>query len=254
MEKIILFSDLHITVGDTIIGLDPLVRFDDVAALALAAHNDASHIVFMGDLTHNGTVEEYVQLKDRLDTLPLPFTVIPGNHDRRAPFAQVFKTEFQQSRLTTKTHTILCLDTLDETAPDTHSGWMDKERLSWVQDILDQSDLPVIVIMHHPLTKTFFDGMDSIALRNGQALGDILVASGKVQHIINGHIHRTIFTSHQSIPVAMIKSTCHQMPMVLGQGSSSLSIVEPGAFGILCLTDEHAVLHVEDVGLPNHVY
>jgi len=250
MEKIILFSDLHFTTGDTIIGLDPLVRFDEATAQALSDHPDASQIIVMGDLTHHGTVEEYVQLKDRFDALPLPLTVIPGNHDRRAPFAQVFGTEFQQSRLITKTHTILCLDTLDERAPDEHSGWMDKARLSWVQDMLDQSKLPVIVIMHHALTKTFFDGMDSIALRNGQALGNILAASGKVRHIINGHIHRTIFTSHQGIPVAMIKSTCHQMPLVLGQGSSSLSVVEPGAFGVLCLTDEHAVLHVEDVGLP----
>jgi len=250
MEKIILFTDLHFTAGDTIIGLDPLLRFDEAAARALGDHPDASHIVFMGDLTHHGTVEEYAQLKDRFDALPLPFTAIPGNHDRRAPFAQVFGAEFQQIRLNTKTHTILCLDTLDEAAPDQHSGWMDNTRLAWVQNMLDQSDLPVIVIMHHALTKTFFDGMDSIALRNGKALGDILIASGKVRHIINGHIHRTIFTSHQSIPVAMIKSTCHQMPLVLGHGSTSLSIVEPGAFGVLCLTDEHAVLHVEDVGLP----
>ena len=250
MEKILLFSDLHFTTGDTIIGLDPAVRFDEALAHALADHSDASHIIFMGDLTHHGTVAEFTRLKDRFDALPLPYTVIPGNHDRRAPFAEVFGTEFQQSRLITGTHTILCLDTLDESAPDKHSGWMDKARLSQVQDMLNQSDLPVIVIMHHALTKTFFDGMDSIALRNGPALGDILAASGKVRHIINGHIHRTIFTSHRGIPVAMIKSTCHQMPLVLGHGSSSLSTVEPGAFGVLCLTGDHAVLHVEDVGLP----
>jgi len=251
MEKIILFTDLHFTAGETIIDLDPLARFDEAAAHALIDHPDATHIIVMGDLTHHGTVEEYTQLKNRFDTLPLPLTVIPGNHDRRAPFEQVFGMEFKQSQLSTETHTILCLDTLDETAPDEHSGWMDQERLSWVQDKLNQSDLPVIVIMHHALTKTFFDGMDSIALRNGHELGDILAASGKVQHIINGHIHRTIFTSHQGMPVAMIKSTCHQMPLVLGEGSSSLSVVEPGAFGLLCLTDNHAVLHVEDVGLPN---
>jgi len=55
MEEIILFSDLHFTAGDTIIGLDPLVRFDEAAASALTDHPDASHIVFMGDLTHHGT-------------------------------------------------------------------------------------------------------------------------------------------------------------------------------------------------------
>jgi len=202
MEKILLFSDLHFTAGDSIIGLDPLARFNEAAEHALVGHPDASHIIFMGDLTHHGTIEEYAQLKDRFDTLPLPYTTIPGNHD--------------------------------------------------LQTMLDQSDLPVIVIMHHALTRTFFDGMDSIALRNGQALGDIIATSKKVRHIINGHIHRTIFTSHQGIPVAMIKSTCHQMPLVLGKGSSSLSIVEPGAFGVLCLTDDHAVLHVEDVGLPDY--
>ena len=41
MEKIILFTDLHFTAGDTIIGLDPLLRFDEAAARALGDHTDA---------------------------------------------------------------------------------------------------------------------------------------------------------------------------------------------------------------------
>jgi len=46
----------------------------------------------------------------------------------------------------------------------------------------------------------------------------------------------------------MIKSPCHQMPMVLGSGPSCLSVAEPGGYGVLLLDEETPLLHHVDVG------
>ena len=251
MEKILLFTDIHICPpGEDIIGLDPIARFNDVLSHALANHPDANRAVFMGDLTHHGAPEEYEILKTIISDIPIAVTLVPGNHDRRAGYEAVFGKSFHQSAFNGLGHRILCLDTLNEQSANKHSGLIGPRRLDWLQKELTNAQDPIIVLMHHHIAKTGFDGMDDIMLENADQVAKILAQSGKVRHVINGHIHRTIFTSKAGLPVSMIKSPCHQMPLYLGKGSSALSVVEPGAYGILCLYPDQAILHVEDVGLP----
>jgi mRNA degradation ribonuclease J1/J2 len=40
------------------------------------------------------------------------------------------------------------------------------------------------------------------------------------------------------------------MPMILGDHDPSLSIDEPGAYGLLLLSDTGVVVHTEDFSLP----
>ena len=49
------------------------------------------------------------------------------------------------------------------------------------------------------------------------------------------------------MPFSILKSTCHQMPMQLGNPSSAVSVDEPGAYGILLTTKDQIILHSEDV-------
>ncbi len=250
--KVLLFTDVHLTANEApIIGLSPAQRLRDGLAHAAARHGDADHLVILGDLTHHGDADEYEALAAILEALPWPVTLMLGNHDRRAGFAAVFgQTEFAQTALHLGGCTLLCLDTLDEDAPDTHSGLICPARMAWLAQQLDQAQGPVIVLMHHHLAPTGFDGMDKIALRNRDDVAQMLAQSGKVRQIINGHIHRTIFTHAGPLPVAMLKSTCHQQPMTLGDPSTALSIDEPGGYGILLLNQKQCTLHVEDFGLP----
>lgn len=258
MEKIIVFTDIHIPAqGVDIIGLDPGARFAQGLAHALDRHPDAARIVITGDLTHTGAPEEYARLRGLLADCPVPVNLMLGNHDLRAPFLAVFP----DTPVTAHGHVqhwfdiadtrLVLLDTLDEDADVLHSGFLCADRLDWLTHVLSEAgERRVVVFTHHPPIRTGFGGMDRIGLRNRAEFIARLQMQGNVVQIVSGHIHRTISGGAGGIPTAVFKSPCHQMPMILGDQSSHLSIDEPGAYGILMLGDEGVAVHTEDFGLP----
>jgi len=258
MQKIIVFTDIHLVPeGETIIGIDPFARFMRGLAHAVDHHPDAARVVLCGDLAHNAAPPEYARLRAALDTCPLPVSLMLGNHDRRAPFLAAFpeaarmETGHIQHVTDLPGHRLICLDTLNEDSADTHSGWLCEARLDWLDAALaGAGDRWVIVFTHHPPIETGFKGMDWIGLKNRADLSARLAAAGNVAQIVSGHIHRTIQGAAGGIPVAILKSPCHQMPMALGFQDPSLSIDEPGAYGLLLLTDAGVVVHSEDFTLP----
>ncbi|MGC1488813.1 MAG: phosphodiesterase, partial [Albidovulum sp.] len=64
MQKLLVFTDIHFLAdGGTIIGLDPVARFQMGLAKALANHPDAGRIIITGDLTHHGEAAEFARLR-----------------------------------------------------------------------------------------------------------------------------------------------------------------------------------------------
>lgn len=258
MQKILVFTDIHIVAqGQTIIGLDPYARFTQGLSHALARHPDAARIVLCGDLTHRAKPEEYARLRGALADCPLPVSLMLGNHDRRAPFLDTFpeaarmETGHIQHHVEIGAHRLICLDTLDEAAPDLHSGHLCPARLDWLEQRLTEAGTgAVIVFTHHPPIDTGFAGMDAIGLRNRAEFIARLRAAGNVVQIVSGHVHRTVQGSAGGIPTAILKSPCHQMPMALDAEDTSLSIDEPGAYGLLLLTETGVIVHTEDFTLP----
>lgn len=255
MHKTLILTDIHMTEeGETLIGLDPMKRFQRVLDHALAHHADVARLVVLGDLTHHGKAAEYARVQSVLDTCPMPVTVTMGNHDTRAALADAFGTHaltdgFAQHAWTEGDTLFVLLDTADEEnrAPH-HGGWMCDARLRWVTDqIASRSHTRIVAMMHHPPFATGLPGIDKINLSNGQALLDILKAANVPVQLVCGHVHRTITGMAQGCAFTVLKSPCHQMPLNLIDASSGLSVDEPGAYGVLLLTDTEVVVHTQDV-------
>src|SRR5882757_6857328 len=81
-------SDTHL--GADWKGVDPdecLLRAVE-AILDLPQRPDA--LVISGDLTQNGTPEEYARVRELVAPLDLEPHVLPGNHDLRGPLREAF--------------------------------------------------------------------------------------------------------------------------------------------------------------------
>ncbi|MEM9434433.1 MAG: phosphodiesterase [Pseudomonadota bacterium] len=258
-SKLLIFSDLHICAsGETIIGLDPEVKLRQALAHATARHGDADHVVFLGDLTHHGRLEEFQLLRDILSSLDLPTTFLVGNHDRRERFLEVFgeapttASGHVQTSVKLGHTTLITLDTLDGPPYPAghHSGRLCEHRLGWLEAELDRAQPgPVLLAMHHPPVETGFEGMDAIRLKDDAAFWNVIAACESPVHLLCGHVHRTISGQARGVPFTILKSTCHQMPMTLQRSSSGSSVDEPGAYGIALLHRDQIILHTEDFEL-----
>ena len=259
VQKIIIMSDIHLTNnGEKIIGLDPVRKLEKALDHALSAHGDAVQIVFTGDLTHNGSEEEYLNLKSAIQGIDIPITYMMGNHDRRVAFSEIFPSVpldhngFLQSAITYDSHKLVFLDTLhiSNLEKDRSKGFLCSKRLRWMETELEaSSQKKVIVFMHHPAFKVGFNAMDKIRLKNEDDFFSSLDKYKNVIHIISGHIHRTISGNVQGYGFSVFKSTCHQMPMMLNSDNVKLSADELAAYGILLLTSSGIIVHSEDYEL-----
>lgn len=256
MRKILVMTDIHIRANQrTIIGLDPVVQFQDALSHAAEHHPDAEHLILMGDLTHSGDPAEFDQLKDAVAGYPIPITYMLGNHDRRDTFAAAFPdakmtpSNHLQTRIDLGNDVLLCLDTLDGPPypKHHHSGIFCTDRLQWLNEqLFDCADRRVSLFLHHPPMNVGFPGMDSIKLKNGDDLFSITQKHPEIRHLFAGHIHRTISGHTNGIGFTVFKSTCHQMPMDLSGKDPSASVAEPAAYGIVLFDHDSIIAHTED--------
>lgn len=255
MRKLLVMTDLHIVEeGDAIIGLDPLARFGDALEHARARHPDAEALILMGDLTHHGSAAEYARLAAALSGLRIPVIPMLGNHDRREPFLAAFPdaprtaSGHVQAVRDLPRHRIVTLDTLDGPPyrAGHHAGRLCAQRRAWLAEALAGAAgrLP-LVFSHHPAYPVGIPGMDAIPLAEGEEVLALLARHGA--HFFCGHVHRTISGSRLGVPWTMFKSTCHQGPLDLVTVDSTLSIDEPGAYGVLLLAEDGVIAHSEDV-------
>ncbi|WP_460449019.1 2', 3'cyclic nucleotide phosphodiesterase SpdA [Alsobacter sp. SYSU BS001988] len=254
MSKLIVLTDLHMTPeGVSIIGLDPLRRLEAAVAHINRRHPDAERVIVAGDLTHRGDAASYARVRGALARLAVPVSLMIGNHDDRAAFQAAFPEAardadgFVQEALTIGGYRLLLLDTVMDRGP---AGALCARRMAWLGRELDAAGgAPAAIFMHHPPHATGFAGMDAIALQNGDAFYAALAGRPNIRQIVAGHVHRTISGSHRGVPFCVFKSPVHQQPMDLDARDTSLSVDEPGAYGILLLGPHGVVVHTDDYEL-----
>lgn len=257
-HKMLVMTDIHMTKpGRLIIGLDPFERFRACLEHAALTHPEADGLILMGDLTHHGITEQYNRLKEALLDLPWPVHLMLGNHDYRAKFVTAFPEApldpngFVQQTLEIGDYRLVLLDTHAPERTPYHGGYLCEDRLEWLSCQLSGVDTgKAVVFMHHPPFVTGFPGMDAIGLEGQNSYCEIVSNTPSVAMTLSGHVHRTIWGVAGGKPAAVLKSPCHQMPMELTDEDSSLSVDEPGAYGVLLMGESGVVLLTEDVGLP----
>jgi 3',5'-cyclic AMP phosphodiesterase CpdA len=246
-------SDLHIRLpGQKAYRVVATGAFLPPAIAAINARHPAPDVaVISGDLTDFGRPAEYVHLRQMLDTLRMPYLLLPGNHDDRAALADVFADHpelrgvdgYVQYVVDGHPVRIVVLDTV---VPGKSHGALCERRLSWLAGRLaEQPERPTVLVMHHPPFNTGIGHMDAIGLLQGaDELARIVERHGNIERILCGHLHRSIHRRFAGTIASTCPSPAHQVVLDLRADAPSAFVMEPPAYMLHEWRDGGLVSHL----------
>ena len=181
-------------------------RFD--AMMDTAARLNVDRIVLTGDLTNLALEPEFALVRDKLAALPVPVTVIPGNHDtytrgsvRAGRFERYLGPFMEGDRLGEAAYpfvqrfgdvALVGVSSAVATLPLFATGRVGAdqlERLAHVLRSLRGEGVARIVLIHHPVlpgvSKARHDLLDL------DAFGQVLAREG-AELVLHGHEHRVV--------------------------------------------------------------
>lgn len=211
-------SDLHIGLSHTIWDNParfPLVEVSIPALEVVLEHLQREELDFLllpGDLTQHGELDNHSWLQKRLNQLPFPVYVVPGNHDVPNPLANersiglkdfpYYYSQFGYDNPKQLYYTcevlpgvqLIALNSNEFDQSGRQLGRLDDEQLEWLEKLLVKlKDKLVLVMVHHnviehipgqanhPLGRRYI-------LENAPVLQKILRAAG-VNLVFTGHLH-----------------------------------------------------------------
>ncbi len=208
-------------------------------------------VLLTGDLTYDGAESEYRHLHDLLRPLPMPWRVIPGNHDRRATLRATLPAQHCPAggvadRLAWyEDHGPLRVVALDSLVEGESHGQLDAAQLAWLDARLSEAPRrPTLVLLHHPPLPTGIAHMDRIGLRDPAALGAVLGRHSQVERLLCGHVHRAILWRWAGTLVSVAPSTAHQVALDLRPDGPAAFTLEAPAM--------HLHLWRGEVGMVTH--
>jgi 3',5'-cyclic AMP phosphodiesterase CpdA len=230
-------SDLHIKVQGKL-----SYRVVDCAAMLARCVEEILRLpqrpdvlLVTGDLVDFGRIEEYSHLRRLLAPLPMPYYLLPGNHDERSALRAAFPEHaylrqwqpYVQYAIEDWPLRIVALDTV---IPGEGGGRLDRARLEWLEETLSRSKKPTLVIMHHPPFPTLIGHMDRIGLEGSDALEKIIARHPQVERILCGHLHRPIQYRFAGTIASTCPSPAHQVALDLAPDAKSHFKMEPPGF------------------------
>ena len=186
-------------------------------------------VLISGDLVDAGHPAEYAQLRELLQPLidaGLPLALLPGNHDAREPLQAAFegmaRVHCGEPGAPAIQYALdlpgpLRLVVLDSLVPGQPHGGLDDARLAQAHALLaERPDIPTIVALHHPPHATGLAVMDGMALQQGAAGFEALIAAHpQVRRVVCGHLHRMTLGRVAHASVISAPSTAHQVALDL---------------------------------------
>ena len=208
-------SDPHVTVDGTSVRqlVDTPQRLRDAFDTLAALPQVPDVILFTGDLVNDGTVEEYDLLAEILEHAPAPILPVPGNHDNRSHFHQLF-AGLGVFNPNGPCHFVvdaqdLQLIGLDTTKPGFHDGEVSEQAADWLDETLTTSDRPAIIFMHHVPYPTGAWWFDYGGVDGADRFRDVLDRHDHVLRVVSGHVHRATQTNWGNTILSSAPSTAY---------------------------------------------
>ncbi|PCI05122.1 MAG: hypothetical protein COB78_00425 [Hyphomicrobiales bacterium] len=256
MLKFIVMADLHIVAeGKLSHSLDTNDRFEQAIEFVNSNHGDADFVVIAGDLADHGERAAYERFKSTLEKLKIKSFLTLGNHDHRPTFLEVFGAEQADDTgnvnhvIDANGHRIIVLDSSDSEAGG--AGHLEPSQLEWLQSKLDEAkDIPVIIILHHNITK-FHVQTDFIILQDNLAFAEIVSSHPDIRQVISGHVHMTTSGTYKSIPFCTFAGCHYSIEPTLETSSGPIPALVarregPGQIAVILADENSTVVHMEN--------
>lgn len=249
--KLVIMSDLHLVpAGEVSNTLDTAARLQQAVDSVNLHHADADLCILAGDLADLGEADAYARLREIIAPLTPETHLMLGNHDHRDVFLHVFGTDHAdenghvQKVIDIKGHRLILLDS---TEPGLVEGVFCPARLAWLQARLDEAlDRPVIVILHHHVLPLSMP-VDSIILREGAALLEVLRSHPDIRQVIAGHVHVTTTGVWRGVPFTTMAGGHYNVSVNLpGHASPQDRLEGPGQYAVVLAGDDNCVVHFEN--------
>jgi len=229
--KIAQLTDLHVCLpGQLVYGkVDTNAYLLRAINRLNALHDTLDAVVISGDLVDHGTPEEYATLRPMLDQLSLPWWPVPGNHDGNA-FWSVFSDRMPEAIPDVGyviEHAGIRFILLDTRVAGYSHGELNDERMGWLSNALP-SEVPTVLVMHHPPFTTGIAHMDKIGLKGSAHLHKLILSHPPLA-VLCGHVHRTIMTTLAIVPVLIAPSPAHAVAFDLSDDGPLEFQMEPPA-------------------------
>lgn len=208
-----------VQISDTHFGREPGFEFDGVnprrslaCLIGQIRRQDpgVDALLATGDLSHDGSPESYIALRDALQPLETPVFCIPGNHD---------DPEAMQRFLTGGW--VVCPETvqlgdwhllfLSTYLHGSQGGRLGSRRLAALDaGLRAQPQRHALVVMHHPPVPIGSAWMDAMGLEDGEDFFAVLDRHPQVRGVLWGHIHQQVETQRNGVRLLGAPSTCVQ--------------------------------------------
>tara|TARA_B100000929_G_scaffold30971_1_gene22604 strand:+ start:238 stop:1035 length:798 start_codon:yes stop_codon:yes gene_type:complete len=205
-------------------------------------------VLVTGDLTDDGTKEQYSLLLEMLSSLNAPLLPLPGNHDERSEFLNAFSSTLPDE--IPENHCSYVIDNfpvrliaLDTSLPGQHDALFSEDHELWLSTVLSQEkDKPTLIFTHFPPFETGINFMDLSGLKSADRLEKIIRNNPQVKLVVSGHLHRSIQTSFASTMISVCPSTGNQLKLDLNPKNGS-AVDEPPGFQLHLWKNDRFVTH-----------
>lgn len=173
----------------------PLLRhaLEQAHAQLMAAGTPPDQLLITGDLCQDESWGGYVRLAEAIAASPfadhgLPW-LLSGNHDQpmRLRAALGRRALLAPRLIETGGWQVLLLDSH---LSGSVAGRLGSRQLAWIEAVLAESSLPLLVALHHPPCLIGDPGFDAIALEDGASLLALLGSNRRCRGVLFGHIHQ----------------------------------------------------------------
>lgn len=203
-------------------------------------------------LTPEDYEPSYRLLAEILAALPCPVRLLVGNHDNRVAFNRLLRRDAPSPdaphyySFDHQEHHFVALDSLEPGQP---GGFLDAAQLAWLRDDLGRHRAqPTIAFVHHHPWPLGLRWIDTMTLRNGEALMAALREHPRLRWLICGHVHLDQAIERGGLTMLTTPSTCLQLSKVVQAGKM---LPGPPGFRIVDVAGEQLstrVVHLHGAG------